>query len=228
VQPCPPRARKLATYLPGVRKPARLLFGASGEQDPAAFRVPFPCAIRSRSPVLHAVQPCCNALTPAAISCACARARPLRFCLLPPSHAPSSSAQNRIRRFRCTGASPEGHAQENAAGVRPSPGLAGFGSGLPGIPARTTATLPARRKRHSEIGPRRTAFKSVLLCVAIPEAGLSPQRSPGGQHPLDAPRIRVAPAVRAPDAPVFDYRRRAGPFSLRRLGFTGVALRAPR
>ncbi len=37
--------------------------------SPAAFRVPFPCAVRSRSPVLHAVQPCCDALTPAALSC---------------------------------------------------------------------------------------------------------------------------------------------------------------
>jgi hypothetical protein len=155
--------------------------------SPADFRVPFPCAIRSRSPVLHAVHPCCDALTPAAISCACARARPLRVCLLPPSHTPSSSAQTRIRHFRCTGTSPEGHAQENAPGVRPSPGLAGFGAGLPGIPARTTATLPARRKRHSEIGHRRTAFKSVLLCVAIPEAGLSPQSSPGANTLLMRP-----------------------------------------
>ena len=54
----PPRARKPASYLPGVRKPAGLLSGATGaEKTPATFRVPFLCAVRSRPPVLHAGQP---------------------------------------------------------------------------------------------------------------------------------------------------------------------------
>lgn len=53
-----PRARKPASYLPGVRKPAGLLSGATGaEKTPATFRVPFLCAVRSRPPVLHAAQP---------------------------------------------------------------------------------------------------------------------------------------------------------------------------
>jgi hypothetical protein len=108
------------------------------------------------------------------------------------------------------------------------PALPGSGQGCPAFrPGRPPHSRPGGNVTPKS-APGRTALKSVLLCVAIPEAGLSPQSSPGGQHPLDAPRIRVAPAVRAPGAPVFDYRRRAGPFSLRRLGFTGVALRAPR
>jgi len=54
----PPRARNPADYLPGVRKPAGLLSGATGtEKTPATFRVPFLCAVRSRPPVLHAGQP---------------------------------------------------------------------------------------------------------------------------------------------------------------------------
>jgi len=74
-----PRARKPSGYLHGIRKPAGLLFGATGtEKTPATFRVPFLCAVRSRPPVLHAVQPCCYALTPAALPFACASARPLR------------------------------------------------------------------------------------------------------------------------------------------------------
>ncbi|MCZ7590905.1 MAG: hypothetical protein M5U15_01570 [Kiritimatiellae bacterium] len=45
----------------------------------------------------------------------------------------------------------EGHAQANAAGVRPSPvaaedGVAGFGSGLPSIPA--SRPLLSRRRRN--------------------------------------------------------------------------------
>jgi len=53
-----PRARIPASYLPRVRKPAGLLFGATGaEKTPATFRVPFLCAVRSRPPVLHAGQP---------------------------------------------------------------------------------------------------------------------------------------------------------------------------
>ena len=177
--------------------------------------------------------------TPSALSCACANARPLRFCLLPPSRTPSSSAQNCIRRFRCTGASPEGHAQENAAGVRPSPGVAGFGSGLPGIPARTTATLPARQKRHSEIGPPEEP-PSRACCSASPSPPL--RDPPTLKAPADAQVCRRRVRQKAntllirlrrtggkiPRRACFDYRRRAGPFSLRRLGFTGVALRAPR
>jgi hypothetical protein len=92
--------------------------------------------------------------------------------------------------LRMTGASPEGHAQENAAGVRPSPGVAGFGSGLPGIPARTTATLPARQKRHSEIGPLKNRLQERVALRRHPShsgPGLSPQSTPGGQHPLDPP-----------------------------------------
>lgn len=53
-----PRARNPSGYLPGVRKSAGLLSGASGtEKTPATFRVPFLCAVRSRPPVLHAGQP---------------------------------------------------------------------------------------------------------------------------------------------------------------------------
>ena len=75
----PPRARKPSGYLHRIRKPAGLFFGATAaEKTPATFRVPFLCAVRSRLPVLHAVQPCCYALTPAALPFACASARPLR------------------------------------------------------------------------------------------------------------------------------------------------------
>jgi len=81
----------------------------------------------------------------------------------------------------------------------------------------------------------------VLLCVAIPATGLSPQ-SALRQHPLDAPRRRIAPAAGTPSlrspvrcslrSPVYQIgprraffvlRRRAGPLSLRRLVFAGVA-----
>jgi hypothetical protein len=127
---------------------------------------------------MHSHQPRYPELAPVRGHCGsvCCRRRTLRRHL----HRPAFAASDAL-------AHPQGHAQKNAAGVRPSSGLAGFGSGLLVIPARTTATLPARRKRHSEIGPRRTAFKSVLLCVAIPEAGLSPPSSPEDQHPLDPP-----------------------------------------
>jgi len=86
----------------------------------------------------------------------------------------------------------EGHAQANAAGVRPSPvaaadGVAGFGSGLPSIPASRPLLSRRRRTVTPKVSPPGVAFKSALLCVAIPEAGLSPQSSPGGQGPLDPP-----------------------------------------
>jgi hypothetical protein len=58
-------SRKPFSHIPAVNPRAAVI----PHKDPAAFRVPFPCAVRSRSPVLHAVQPCCDALTPTALSC---------------------------------------------------------------------------------------------------------------------------------------------------------------
>ncbi len=208
-------------------------------EPPTAFRVPFPCAVRSRSPVLHAVQHCCDALTPAALSCClrqCAAIAGLFAAALVNSVVictePHSPLQMHWRIPRGARAGKRGWCSPFTRPCRVRVRVARHSGQddrhTPGVSRRSFSAKPDPAETSLRNRPRRTAFKSVLLCVAIPEAGLSPQSSPGGQHPLDAPRIRVAPAVRAPGAPVFDYRRRAGPFSLRRLGFTGVALRAPR
>ena len=119
----------------------------------------------------HSHHPRYPALAPVRGHCGsvCCRRRALRRHL----HRPAFAALDAL------GASPEGHAQENAAGVRPSPGVAGFGSGLPGIPARTTATLPARQKRHSEIGPLKNRLQERVALRRHPShsgPGLSSQR----------------------------------------------------
>lgn len=74
----------------------------------------------------------------------------IAVCRLPPSKTPASSAQPAIAASDALAQPQEGHAQANAAGVRPSPvaaedGVAGFGSGLPSIPA--IRPLLSRRRR---------------------------------------------------------------------------------
>jgi hypothetical protein len=104
----------------------------------------------------------------------------------------------RNRRFGCTGAAPGGARSGKRGWCSP------FTRRRRGRRRRvrvrvarhsgqSATSLPSPQNRHSEsVAP--AAFKSVLLCVAIPEAGLSPQSSLR-QHPLDAPRRRVAPAA---------------------------------
>jgi len=84
----PPRARKPATYLLGVRKPAGLLFGASGERAPplseCRFLVPSVRVHLSYMPfnpaAMHSHQPRYPALAPVRGHCGsvCCRPRELR------------------------------------------------------------------------------------------------------------------------------------------------------
>ena len=201
--------------------------------------MPFLCAVRSRPPVLHAVQPCCKhshhprypVLAPVRGHCGsvCCRRHKIRRHL----HRTAFAASDALAQPQA------GHTQENAAGVRPSPGFAGFGSGSPGIPARTVATLPARQNRHSEsVAPHRLRQGSVGQGTRLQRACCSASPSPPlrdgsvatefARRPTPSLIRRGRTGGKSPRRACFDYRRRAGPFSLRRLGFTGVALRAPR
>ncbi len=231
----PPHSpRKPFSHKPTVSPRATVI----PHEDPAACRVPFPCTIRSRSPVLHAVQPCCDALTPAALSCclrlcaaiavlfAAALVNSVVICTEP--HSPlqmhwripggvrsgkrawcspfTRPCRVRVRVARHSGQDAR-HTPGDGRNVTPK-------SAPEEPPSRACCSASPSRKPVCRRRVRREA-NTLLTCLPCPaQAG--------------APRIRVAPAVRAPGAPVFDYRRRAGLFSLRRLGFTGVALRAPR
>jgi hypothetical protein len=158
------------------------------EKTPATFRVPFLCAVRSRPPVLHAVQPCCYALTPAALTFACASARPLR------------SVGCRRRRRRRHPRSPQSplrmHWRSPRRGtlrqtrlvfaLHPSPpktASPGSGQGCPAFRPVGRFSPVAAEPSLRKCRPPEPPSKSVLLCVAIPAAGLSPQ-SALRQHPL--------------------------------------------
>jgi hypothetical protein len=114
----------------------------------------------------------------------------IAVCRLPPSKTPASSAQPAIAASDALAQPQEGHAQANAAGVRPSPvaaadGVAGFGSGLPSIPASRPLLSRRRRNVTPKVSPQPP---SRARCSASPsrKAGLSPQ-SPLRQRPLDPP-----------------------------------------
>jgi hypothetical protein len=136
---------------------------------------------------------------------ACASARPLRSVGCRPQSLGRHPRRTAIAASDALAQSEDGHAQArlpsrpgggsgqaNAAGVRPSPvaaedGVAGFGSGLPSTPASQPLLSRRRRNVAPKVSPTEAAFTSALLCVAIPEAGLSPQSSPGGQGPRNPP-----------------------------------------
>ena len=199
--------------MPGVRKPAGLLSGAPDtEKTPRHF----PSAVSLPRPFASACPPCrstlMQALTPAALPFACASARPLRSVGCRRRRRRRHPRRTAIAASDALAQPQEGHAQANAAGVRRSAlatadGVAGFGSGLPSTPASQPLLSRRRRNVAPKVAP--TGFKSALLCVAIPEAGLSPQSSPGGQGPLDPPtadrRHPVTPFPRAVFAPLTSF-----------------------
>lgn len=92
-QDCTPTANSLAPTRPQIgmlpaqsQEACRFAFRRSRRrEDPRHF----PSAVSLCRPFASACPPCrltlLQALTPSALSCACACARPLRFCLLPPS-----------------------------------------------------------------------------------------------------------------------------------------------
>jgi len=169
----------------------------------------------------------------------------IAVCRLPPSKTPASSAQSAIAASDALAQPQEGHAQANAAGVRPSPvaaadGVAGFGSGLPGIPARQPLLSRRRRTVTPKAAPQEPPSRAC--CSA------SPSRRPGCRRrvryantllmrPADGSHRRPEPLTTLPravfasltclgDSPrraCFVWRRRAGPRSLRRLVCAGVA-----
>ena len=227
----PPRARKPADYLPGVRKPAGLLSGAPDRGRPpplseCRFFAPSVRVRLSSMPVNPDASTHTSRVTLRLRQCAA-----IAVCRLPPSKTPASSAQPAIAAADALAQPQEGHAQANAAGVRPSPvaaedGVAGFGSGLPSIPASRPLLSRRRRTVTPKVSPQPP---SRARCSA------SPSRKPGCRRRVrqEANALLMRPADgshrrQEPPARLFDYRRRAGPFRLRRLGFTGVALRAPR
>jgi hypothetical protein len=179
--------------------------------DPATFRTPFLCAVRSRLAPLSLskglssmpVNPDASShtirvsLLPRHSSLcerrrvACASARPLRSVGCRPRRF-GRHPQSRNRRFGCTGAAPGGARS----------GKRGWCSPLTRRRRRrrrrvrvrfaqhsgqSAASLPSPQKRHSESVAPGAAFTCALLCVAIPAAGLSPQSSPRGQRPRDPP-----------------------------------------
>ena len=99
----------------------------------------------------------------------------IAVCRLPPSRSRASSAQPAIAASDALAQPQEGHAQANAAGVRPSPvaaedGVAGFGSGLPSIPA----SRPLLSRRSRSVTPKVSPHPpSRARCSA------SPSRKPG-------------------------------------------------
>ena len=198
VQTCPTRPQ--TDRLPSTnQKACRSAFRRyrNGE-DPRHF----PSAVSLRRPFASACPPCRSTLLlrthTSRVTLRLRQCAAIAVCRLPPSKTPASSAQPAIAASDALAQPQEGHAQANAAGVRPSPvaaedGVAGFRVRVARHSGQTAASLPSPQKRHSEsVAP--AAFKSALLCVAIPEAGLSPQ-STLRQRPLDAPRRRVAPAA---------------------------------
>ena len=162
----------------------------------------FPSAVSLRRPFASACPPCRSTLMlrthTIRVTLRLRQCAAIAVCRLPPSKTPASSAQPAIAASDALAQPQEGHAQANAAGVRPSPvaaadGVAGFGSGLPGIPARQPLLSRRRRNVTPKVSPRPP---SRARCSASPsrKAGLSPQ-STLRQRPLDAPRRRVAPAA---------------------------------
>ena len=153
----------------------------------------------------------------------------IAVCRLPPSKSRASSAQPAIAASDALAQPQEGHAQANAAGVRPSPvaaedGVAGFGSGLPSIPASRPLLSRRRRTVTPKVSPQPP---SRARCSA------SPSRKPGCRRRVrqeaNAILIRLRrTGGKSPRRACFVLRRRAGPCGRRRLARTGVALRAPR
>ena len=99
----------------------------------------------------------------------------IAVCRLPPSKSRASSAQPAIAASDALAQPQEGHAQANAAGVRPSPvaaedGVAGFGSGLPSTPASQPLLSRRRRTATPKVSPQPP---SRAPCSA------SPSRKPG-------------------------------------------------
>lgn len=153
----------------------------------------------------------------------------------------------RNRRFGCTGAAPGGARSGKRGWCSPSPvaaeaGVAGFGSGLPSIPASQPLLSRRRRTVTPKVSPPGAAFKervalrrhpggrAVAAECATPTPSLIRLRRTGGTPSLRSPMrcsLRSPVYRRGPRRACFVLRRRAGPRSLRKLVCAGVALRAP-
>jgi hypothetical protein len=108
----------------------------------------------------------------------------IAVCRLPPSKIRASSVQPAIAASDALAQPQEGHAQANAAGVRPSPvaaedGVAGFGSALPSIPASRPLLSRRRRNVTPKVSPQEPPSRAP--CSA------SPSRKPGCRR-----RVRYA------------------------------------
>jgi hypothetical protein len=182
-------------------------------KSPAAFRVPFPCAVRSRSPVLHAVQPCCDALTPAALSCClrlCAAIAVLFAAALVNSVVICTEPHSPLQmHWRIPGGARAGKrgwcppftrpcrvrvkvARHSGQDDRHTPGVSRRSFSAKPDPAETSLrNRPPKNRLLERVALRRHPGNRAVAAEFA-----------GGQHPLDAPRIRGAPAVRAPGAPV--------------------------
>lgn len=154
----------------------------------------------------------------------------IAVCRLPPSRSRASSAQPAIAAGDALAQPQEGHAQANAAGVRPSPvaaedGVAGFGSGLPSIPASRPLLSRRRRTVTPKVSPPGAAFKervalhrhpgsrAVAAECATPTPSLIRLRRNGGTPSLRSPvrcSLRSHVYRVAPGAPFsFETARRA-------------------
>ena len=147
-------------------------------------------------------------------------ARPMQFCLMA---ALTSS------RSICTEphSPPELHWLHPQRGTRRKtrmvfallPAMPESGQDCPAFRPGQPPHYRTRQKWHSETGWGHHLQERVAL-RRHPGYELSPQSTPVGQHPLD-PLWRSGGDI--PRRACFDYRRRARPFSLRKLGFSGVA-----
>jgi hypothetical protein len=224
-----PRARKPSAYLRRIRKPAGLLFGATGpERTPATFRVPFLCAVRSRRlssmpfnpDATHSPHPRYPSLAPVRGHCG------LSGAALEDSGVIRAA---RNRRFGCTGVAPGGARSGKRGWCSPfTRRRRGRRRRVRVSVARhsgqTAASLPSPQKRHSEsVAPA----ASKACCSASP----SPQRDCGRRVRQEANTLLMRPADGShrrravfaaltcfkisPRRACFVLRRRAGPLRLR-------------
>jgi len=238
-----PTTRRLAPTRPQtVRLPSR-----NQEACRSAFRRSrngedprhFPSAVSLRRPFATACPPCRSTLLlrthTSRVTLRLRQCAAIAVCRLPPSEIRASSAQPAIAASDALAQPQEGHAQANAAGVRPSPvaaayGVAGFGSGLPGIPARQPLLSRRRRNVTPKVSPPGAAFKervalrrhpggrAVAAECATPTPSLIRLRLTGGTPSLRSPMrcsLRSPVYEVGPRRAFFHLRRRAGPLRLR-------------
>ena len=192
MQPCPERAPQTVRLPSRNQEACRFAFRRSRTgEDPRHF----PSAVSLRRPFASACPPCRSTLMRSThtsrVTLRLRQCAAIAVCRLPPSKTPASSAQPAIAASDALAQPQEGHAQANAAGVRPSPvaaedGVAGFGSGLPSIPASRPLLSRRRRTVTPKVSPHPP---SRAPCSA------SPSRKPGCRR-----RVRYANTLFDPPA----------------------------